>query len=155
MKLNPDTKTKAKVVKALIVAKEELSRAVKYCQDKNVCGYSASGLSLFVKDARTIKQLDKPTSPTKSKRSDCKVLSNMEEQALVQFLKNKSHFMQGATRAEATKFVHDILRVREHLIKQCKRRWHISWFQTMGKSSWLRESWANHFGNILKMIIFL
>ena len=37
LKLHPDTKTKAKVVKALSVAKEEeLSRAVKYCQDKNV-----------------------------------------------------------------------------------------------------------------------
>ena len=41
----------------------------------------------------------------------------MEEQALVRFLKNKSRSMQGATRAEATKFVHDIALVREHLNK--------------------------------------
>ena len=47
LKLNPDTKAKAKVVKVLRVAKEELSRAVKYCQDKNVCGYSAVKTGLF------------------------------------------------------------------------------------------------------------
>ena len=42
LKLHPDTKAKAKVVKALRVAKEdELSKAVKYCQEKNVSGYSA------------------------------------------------------------------------------------------------------------------
>ena len=42
------TKAKAKVVKALRVAKEEeLSRAVKYCEDKNVHGYSAVKTGLF------------------------------------------------------------------------------------------------------------
>ena len=113
LKLHPDTKAKAKVVKALRVAKEEeLSRAVKYCQDKNICGYSVVRTGLFpsIKDARTInRQSDQPISPTKSKRSDCKILSDMEEQALVRFLKNKSCSTQGATHAEATKFVHDIL----------------------------------------------
>ena len=75
LKLHPDIKAKAKLVKALIVAKEELSRAVKYCQDKNVCGYSAVKTGLFpsIKDARTInKQSDEPISTTKSKRSDCR-----------------------------------------------------------------------------------
>ena len=103
-----------------VAKEEELSRAVKYCQDKDVRDYSAVKTGLFpsIKDARTInKQLDEPTSPTKSKRSDCKILSNMEEQALVLFLKNKSCSMQGATRAEATKFVPDILHVQEHLNK--------------------------------------
>ena len=123
----PCTKAKAKVVKALRVAKaEELSRAVKYCQDKNVHGYSAVKTGLFpsIKDARTInKQLDEPKSTTKSKRSDCKILSDMEEQALVRFLKNKSCSVQGATHAEATKYIHDILRVRDHLDKQCKGGW--------------------------------
>ena len=113
LKLHPDKK--AKVGKALKVAKEEqLSRTVKYCQDKNVCGYSAvkTGLFLSIKDARTInKQLDEPTYPTKSKRCDCEILNNMEEQALVRFLKNKSRSMGGATCAEATKHVHDILNV--------------------------------------------
>ena len=47
----------------------------------------------------------------------------MEEQALVRFLKNKSCSVQGATRAEATKYIHDILRVRDHLDKQCKGGW--------------------------------
>ena len=47
----------------------------------------------------------------------------MEEQALVRFLKNKSCSVQGATRAEATKYIHDILRVRGHLDKQCKGGW--------------------------------
>ena len=44
------------MVKALRVTKEELSGAVKYCQDKNVCGYSAVKTGLFpsIKDARTI-----------------------------------------------------------------------------------------------------
>ena len=46
----------------------------------------------------------------------------MEEQAFVQFLKNKSRSMQGATHAEATKHIHDILHVQEHLNKQ--------WMQT-------------------------
>ena len=57
LKLHPDTKAKAKVVKALRVEKEEeLSRAVKYCQDKNVCSYSAVKTGLFpsIKDPRTI-----------------------------------------------------------------------------------------------------
>ena len=44
----------------------------------------------------------------------------MEEQHLVRFLRNKSRSMQGANRAEATKFVHDILHVRQHFNKQCK-----------------------------------
>ena len=114
------------MVKALRVAKEELSRAVKYCQDKNVCGYSAVKTGLFpsIKDARTInKQLDEPTSTTKSKRIDCKILSDIEEQALVPFLKNKSHSMQGAARAEGTKYIRNILCVSEYLNKQCKRGW--------------------------------
>ena len=115
LKLHPDTKAKAKVVKALRVAKEEeLSRAVKYCQDKNVCGYSVVKTGLFpsIKDARTInKRFDEPTPTTKSNRSDCKILSEMEQQALVRFLKNKSRSMQGATNAEATKYIHDILSV--------------------------------------------
>ena len=57
LKLHPDTKAKAKVVKALRVEKEEeLSRAVKYYQDKNVCSYSAVKTGLFrsIKDPRTI-----------------------------------------------------------------------------------------------------
>ena len=66
LKLHPDTKAKSKVVKELRVAKEEeLSRSVKYCQDKNVHGYSAvkTALLLSVKDARTInKRLDEPTT---------------------------------------------------------------------------------------------
>ena len=66
------------------------------------------------------KQLNEPTSTTKSKRSDCKILSNMEEKALIQLLKNKSCSMQGATHAEANKYIHDILHVLEHLNKQCK-----------------------------------
>ena len=115
LKLHPDTKAKAKVVKALRVAKEEeLSRGVKYCLDKNVRGYSVVKTGLFpsIKDARTInKRLDEPTPTTKSKRSDCKILSEMEQQALVRFLKNKSRSMQGATNAEATKYIHDILSV--------------------------------------------
>ena len=44
----------------------------------------------------------------------------MEEQALVRLLKNNSISIKGATHAEATKFVHDTLRVWEHLVKQCK-----------------------------------
>ena len=44
----------------------------------------------------------------------------MKEQALVRFLKNKSCSMQGATHAEATKHIHDVLRAREHLNKPCK-----------------------------------
>ena len=83
-----------------------------YCQDKNVCGYSAVKTGLFpsIKDARTInKQLDEPTFPSKSKQSDCKILSNTQEQALIRFLKNKSCSMQGDTHAKATTFVYDIL----------------------------------------------
>ena len=38
-------------------------------------------------------------------------VNNMEELALVQFLKNKSGSMQGATHAETTKYVQDILHV--------------------------------------------
>ena len=47
LKLHPDTKAKSKVVKELRVAKEELSRPVKYCHDKNVRGYSQSKLHYF------------------------------------------------------------------------------------------------------------
>ena len=69
MKIHRDTKAKAKVVRALRVAKEEeLLRAFKYCQDKNVWGYSAVKTGLFpsIKDTRTInKQSDEPTSTIK------------------------------------------------------------------------------------------
>ena len=137
LKLHPDTKAKEKVVKALRVAKEEeLSITTKYCQDKNVCGYSAVTTGLFpsIKDARTNnKQLDEHTSTTKSKRNDCKILSNMEEHALVRFLKNKSRSMQGATHAETTKYIHDILHVREHLNKQCKGGWAYQLISDNGK----------------------
>ena len=115
LKIHPDKKAKAKVVRAWRVAKEEeFSRAIKYCQDKDVCGYSAVNTGLFpsIKDTRSIYQLsDEPTSTIKSTRSDCKILSGMEEQVLLLFLKNKSHSMQGATCAKATKYVHDIWHV--------------------------------------------
>ena len=61
-----------------------------------------------------------PTFTTKSKRNDCKILSDMKEQALVWFLKSKSCSMQGGTHAEATKCIHDMLCVWEHLNKQCR-----------------------------------
>ena len=57
LKIHPDKKAKAKVVRALRVAKEEeFSRAIKYCQDKDVCGYSAVNTGLFpsIKDTRSI-----------------------------------------------------------------------------------------------------
>ena len=48
----------------------------------------------------------------------------MEEQALVRFLKNKSCSVQGATRAEAAKYIHDMFEAI--WISNAKEVWDIS-----------------------------
>ena len=88
-------------------------------------GYAAVKSALFpsIKGARTInKQLDEATSTTKSKRSETRGATWKNKPWFhFDFSKTKVCSMQGATRTKATKYIHDILHVWEHLNKQCKR----------------------------------
>ena len=101
----------------------DLQNAVDYCKQLNVCGYAAISANIcpLIKDARTINRvLDDVAMSKCSKRSDCKILNDVEEKALIQFLKNRSRSLQGINRKETTLFIHDMLKVRDHLNKRKK-----------------------------------
>ena len=121
--MHPATSAKAVVVKGIRKEKQdELRKAVAYCKESNVRGYAAIANKICpsIKDPRTINKYLDGRDLEKSKREDSRIMTDEEEAILVRFLKNKSRALQGINRKETSLFIHDMLKVREHLNKRKK-----------------------------------
>ena len=116
----PDSKTKAEVaLKKRDARNTDLETAVEYCQTNNVRGQKAisAGVAGNIKDPRTInKRLD--GADVKVERNDSRILLKEEEEIIVKYMKNRNRSMQGMNRKETTLYIHDILKLREHVNKK-------------------------------------
>ena len=117
--VEPYTKASAQIVrKGQKTRERELQDAVDYCRENNVRGWSAinAGICPSIKDCRTInKQLDNE-GPLLPRRQDWRIMTHVEEDSFVRFLMNKNRCLQGVTRVEATKYIHDIVKVYSNSI---------------------------------------
>ena len=114
---NPNNNAEAKVARKRTSEKEEqLISAVRWCHEHDVRGYSAikSGLFPLVKNRRTIdKRLDGKVI-TGSEKVYCSILTPDKEESVVTYIKNKNRSYQGVNKADLTKVILNVLKVRQH-----------------------------------------
>ena len=99
----PNNKAEATVVINSINKKEqELQEAVQWCLDNNARGYKALKTSLFplIKDRETINRRLGGKVITGSEKQYCSIMTNEEEDAIIQFVKNKNRALQGVNKAD-------------------------------------------------------
>ena len=112
-----DEKVSAKKMKA---KKMEIEKAVKYCRDNNCKGYKAiAELGLvYVKDARTINQHLQGKVVTGDEKREQRILTDKEENSLVNYLVNRNRACQGLTNNHVEGVVLNILRVRKQQFRK-------------------------------------
>ena len=121
--INPSSKAEANIARKSTNAKnEQLANAVEWCRKNNARGHSAikSGLFPLIKDQETINRRLDGKIVNGNERQYCSILTEDEELSIVTFIKNKNRAMQGLNRAELTKLIMDILRVRSFANKKMK-----------------------------------
>ena len=120
---NSKSKAEATVARKMKVNKDrQLKEAVQYCLDNNVRGHSAlkTGRFHLIKDRETINRRLDGQVITGEERSYCTILTPDEEEVVVNYVKNKNRAMQGINKAQLTKLILDVLRIRDYTNKTLK-----------------------------------
>ena len=121
--VNPSSKAEAIVARKATEAKnEQLTRAVTWCKEHNVRGYTAikSGLFPLIKDRQTINSRLDGKIVNGREREYCSILTEDEEQSIVAYVKNKNRALQGVNHFVLTKLIIDVLKIRSYANKRMK-----------------------------------
>ena len=103
---------------------QQLAAAVEWCKTNDKRGWSAlkTGGFPLLKDARAINNRLDGKVQNGNERQYCQVLTEMEENSLVRFVVNKNRACQGVGRKDIEKYVLDLLKVRQALIRKFRGR---------------------------------
>ena len=93
----------------------QLDVAVKYCEEKQCKGFAAlsAGVCPDIKDPRTINRRLNGSVTSGKEKDYCKVLTNTEEELLVQYMKNKDRGLQPTKRKELNAVIVQMLKLRD------------------------------------------
>ena len=119
----PNTRAEARVARSNIKKKEaQLHAAVQWCRENNARGHAAlkTGLFNLIKSRSTIdNRLDGKIVTGCEKQYSC-ILTHLEEESVVRFVKNKNRCLQGINKKQLTNLILDILKIRDYANKKLK-----------------------------------
>lgn len=121
--INPSSNAEALIKrKATVEKNKQLESAVQWCRENNVRGHAAikTGQFPLIKDRETINRRLDGKIINGFERQYCAILMEEEEMSIVTYIKNKNRAMQGINKAELTKLVLDVLKVRQYTNKRLK-----------------------------------
>ncbi|CAB3982875.1 Hypothetical predicted protein [Paramuricea clavata] len=107
----PNTRAEARVARSNIKKKEaQLHAAVQWCRENNARGHAAlkTGLFNLIKSRST--SLDGKIV-TGCEKQYCCILTHLEEESVVRFVKNKNRCLQGINKKQLTNLILDILKI--------------------------------------------
>ena len=113
----PNNKAEATILRRNTNNKElQLQEAVEWCLQYNARGYKAlkTGMFPLIKDRETINRRLDGTIVTGLEKQYCSILTVAEEDSIVSFVKNKNRALQGINKADLTRLILDVLRIRDH-----------------------------------------
>nr|XP_047144367.1 uncharacterized protein LOC124817938 [Hydra vulgaris] len=103
----------------------QIEESIKFCLDHNVQGYKAlkTGLYPLVKDKEIInRRLDRKIKNGQECHY-CTIFMLEEEESVVNHVKNRNRSLEGTNKAELTKLLLDILKIKNYMNRRCKRGW--------------------------------
>ncbi|XP_065659961.1 uncharacterized protein LOC136083927 [Hydra vulgaris] len=121
--LNPSSNAEALIKrKAILEKNKQLEADVQWCRENNVRGHAAIKTRQYplIKNRETINRRLDGKIVNGLERQYCAILLEEEEMSIVSYIKNKNRAMQGINKAELTKLVLDVLKVRQYTNKRLK-----------------------------------
>ena len=120
LRLRPKSKHQSAIYREKIKSNEEiLANAIKYCEEHNCRGYKAVNQGGFKIDPRTINRILDGEEIGQNKMH-LAILTPEEEDAIVNYAKNKNRCLQGVTKKELSSVILNLLNYRLHTNKYNK-----------------------------------